>query len=70
MSRGNEKQVRESVRGSLVGTSFLWWEGFVAKIVKMTLMDQALLNDGSKQRDVCSLCPRKIWWDCVKTSRI
>ena len=32
MSRGNQKQVRESVRGSAVGTSCLWWEEIVEKI--------------------------------------
>jgi len=32
MSTENHKQVRESVRGSPTGTSFLWWEEFVEKL--------------------------------------
>jgi len=28
----NQKRVKKSVKGSLVGIDFLWWEGFMEKI--------------------------------------
>ena len=32
MNTGNQKKFRKSVKGSPVGTSFLWWERFTEKI--------------------------------------